>query len=68
MDDVKCKYVAILVKGCNYWLWFETAKVKVEDGIFNGRAGWGKDGVFTDINIDTDLIVGTMESDTLNYV
>jgi len=62
-----CKYIAIKVDGLNHWLWFETEKVTEKDGRFIGLAGWGEDGNYTEIDIDTNEILGRIHSDFPQY-
>jgi len=61
------KYLAIKVQGLNYWIWFETSKVKEENGNFEGKGGWGKEGAFTEITVPLTLIEGRIYSDALRY-
>ena len=61
------KYTAIKIKGLDHWLWFDINKVTVKQNRFIGLAGWGKDGNYTEIDIDTNEIVGRIMSDTLQY-
>lgn len=67
MKNVVEKYTAIKVKGFSYWIWFEDEKITDENGKFVGKAGWGKGGAFTNIEIDRYEIVGLIKSDTLQY-
>lgn len=62
------KYLAIKVAGLSHWLWFERAKVTVSSNLFTGKEGWGDDGAFTEVCVNTDLIEGEMASDTLQYL
>lgn len=61
------KYIAIKVRGLNYWLWFEADKTKLEDGEFFGEYGWGKDGAKTSISVSSFEITGKIYSDELQY-
>lgn len=62
------KYTAIKVQGMAHWLWFENSKIERKDGKFIGKAGWGKGGAFTEIDIWERLIEGTILSDTTQYL
>ncbi len=61
------EYIAIKIKSLDFWLWFESEKVKRENGVFEGKAGWGKDGAFTEITVNENEISGEIHSDTLQY-
>jgi hypothetical protein len=61
------KYRAILVKHLRHWLWFETTKTEEKDGKFVGIDGWGKGGESTSITVQSDLIIGRVDSDVLDY-
>jgi len=61
------KYIAIKVRGLSHWLWFDLNKVTRVDGKFIGKAGWGLDGVFTEIDIPETEIVGEITSSNLQY-
>lgn len=63
----KEKYVAIKLHALWPWLWFDTTKVTEKNGTFVGKGGWGRGGALTEVSIDTRLIVGRVESDTLQY-
>jgi hypothetical protein len=61
------KYIAILVKGANYWYGFDKEKVEEGGNQFVGKSGWGNGGASISIEISSDLIIGRIESDTLQY-
>lgn len=61
------RYVAIKVAGLAPWLWFEKSKVTEVAGRFVGKLGWGDGGACTEIDVDTDEIIGRIESTELQY-
>lgn len=61
------KYMAIRVKGFDYWLWFATEDTSVESGTFTGKGGWGNGGAFTEIEVSTSDITGRISSDMPQY-
>ena len=64
MDE---RYIAIKLTGLDHWLWFEEEKTSEEKGVFIGKTGWGKGGAFTEIEVNSDEIIGRINSDTLQY-
>ena len=62
------KYVAIKLKGFNYYIWFETKKVIYDSNCFIGKSGWGKGGAFTNIKCSSSEIDSYIYSDELQYI
>lgn len=61
------KYLAVKVEGIEHWFWFLSSKVSRENGRFIGSEGWGKDGAFSSLDVDENIIIGTIESEELQY-
>ena len=61
------KYTAIKLKSFSHWLWFETDIVLEKQGEFACENGWGAHGARTSIRVDSDEIVGRIQSDELQY-
>lgn len=67
MKKSSTEYVAFKIKGLQHWIWFPRKNVKEEGGRLIGNGGWGKGGTFTDIDIDENEVVGTINSEGLQY-
>ena len=63
----KTKYIAIKVDSFKHWLWFDKEFVTIENNRFIGHSGWGDGGEYTNIDIPEKLIIGKMESNSLQY-
>lgn len=63
----KCEYIAIKVIGLDRWLWFKTENITEEDGRFIGLKGWGKNGNYTEIDVNSNEIIGRIHSDYPQY-
>lgn len=64
----KNKCIAIKVKGFEYYIWFYSEKVSVDDScIFHGSSGWGNGGAMTNIDVNLDEITGVIYSSDLQY-
>ena len=62
------KYIAILPKGMNHWIWFKKSETRRDSIKFCGYNGWGRDGARTSvIDLYVNQIEGTIESDELQY-
>ncbi len=61
------EYMAIKVKGFKHWLWFSISNVFEENGIFEGKGGWGERGSLTEITVHESEIIGRMNSDKPQY-
>lgn len=61
--EAKPKYVAIKLVGFKSWFWFEAANVTETDGRFVGKAGWGQEGAFTEVDVNKNDIESRLESD-----
>lgn len=66
-ESLNTKYIAIKIKGFDYYLWFEQSKVIEGLGCFIGKEGWGHHGAFTNIKVELSEIAGFVYSDELQY-
>ena len=66
-DELVREYIAIKVKGLNYYLWFKTKEITFENGRFSGTGGWGDSGTYTNIECDTCEIISIIYSDSPQY-
>jgi hypothetical protein len=67
VDITPGKYVAVKIRGIEHWFWFARDMIKRECYKFIGKGGWGKDGAYTNINVDENLIEGELDSNELQY-
>ncbi len=61
------EYIAVKLSSLNFYIWFETKKITVENGIFTGDEGWGKDGSFTSLQCRVADIDGYLYSSMPQY-
>ncbi len=60
-------YIAVKLKGFQYWVWFKDENVTELNHTFVGKEGWGKGGTLTNIDVSQDLIEGIITSQELQY-
>lgn len=65
--DNSQKYIGIKVKGINHWIWFATKNSEITNFHFIGKGGWGKNGAFTNVDVPTEEIIGTIYSESPQY-
>lgn len=64
------KYIAIKVKGLDFWLWFENdpEHYSNEQGKITGIKGWGRNGNYIEsFSCDSSEVVAAMYSEALSY-
>jgi hypothetical protein len=67
-EELKCKYIAVKLKGFRYYVWFDNNNVEFKPTGFIGRGGWGKDGSMTNVECEYSQIEGYIHSEDLQYV
>lgn len=60
-------YIAVKVKGLDFFIWFESKKVTIENGIFIGTSGLGKDRHNTNLECSQFEIIATIYSSGLQF-
>ena len=60
-------YIAVKVKGLDFFIWFESKKVTIENGIFIGTSGLGKDKCKTNLECRQVDIIATIHSSSLQF-
>lgn len=59
-------FIGIKVTGIKNWLWFEPDKVTEQDGVFQGKAGWGiRRGFIKEMTIPSSMIQARISSITM---
>lgn len=66
-DKPKTKYVALKIDGLNAWLWFKCDAVIEADGRVVAKAGWGRDGAYSELNVPVAMVLARLYSDELAY-
>ncbi len=62
------KYIAFRIKGLKYWIWFEQYKVHFENGQYECKEGWGKNGAYIErAEFNPEDILGKMITKELQY-
>jgi hypothetical protein len=61
------EYIAVKVKGLDFFIWFQIKDVTIEDGLFIGTSGWGKDRCATNLECKQADIVATIHSSELQF-
>ncbi len=60
--ELMLEYIAIRVTGLDYFIWFETAKTKIDTLTFVGKSGWGKGRKYTNIECKVSDIEALIHS------